>query len=113
MESLAKFQRLHPPTFTGEGSDPMVVESRVDSMEKLFLNLRVPEQDWVMLAVSFLDKMAHHWWKAELKRRADAVLPTPSWEEFREPPFATYFPDCAKQQMEEDFKSLRQENRTI
>ncbi len=65
-------------------------------MEKLFLNLLVPERDRVMLAVPLLDEMAHHWWNTKLERRADAALPTLSWEEFRELLFATYFPDCAK-----------------
>ncbi len=75
----------------------MIVESWVNSMEKLFENLRVPKRDRVMLAVSFLDKMSHRWWKAELARRADATLPSPTWEEFRGLLFATYFPDSAKQ----------------
>ncbi len=40
-------------------------------------------------------------------------MPPPTWERFRELLFATCFLDSAKQQMEEDFKNLKQENRTV
>ncbi len=61
MESLANFQKFHPPTFTSEGSDPMIVESWINSMEKLFLNLPVLERDRVMLAVLLLEKIENRW----------------------------------------------------
>ncbi len=36
----------------------------------------------------------------------------PTWEKFKELFFATYFPDSAKQQIE-DFKNLRQGSRSV
>ncbi len=51
----------------------MIVESWIDSMEKLFEDFLMPERVRVMLAVPFLDKMAHRWWKAEFTRQADAA----------------------------------------
>ncbi len=112
MEFLANFQKFYPPAFSGDGLDSMIMESWVDSMEKLFENLRVPERERVMLVVPFLDKMAHRWWKAELERWTDAALSSPTWEEFRGLLFATYFTNSAKQQME-DFKSLKQGGRIV
>ncbi len=91
----------------------MVVESWLDYMEKLFENLRVPERDWIILVVPSLDQMAHRWWKGELARRVDAALYPPTWEEFRRLLFAKYFPDSSKQQMEEDFKNLKQGSRSV
>ncbi len=96
METLANFQKFHPPTFNGHKSDPMVVESWVDSLERLFLTLRVSEKDRVTMAVPLLDNVAHRWWKAELERRARTALPMPTWEEFKELFFVTYFSDSAK-----------------
>ncbi len=55
-----------------ESSAPIIVKPWVDSMEQLFKNLRVPERDQVSLAVPFLDKMAHRWWKVERARQDDA-----------------------------------------
>ncbi len=45
MESLANFKKFNPLIFSDEGSDPMNVESWVDSMEQLFGNLRMRERD--------------------------------------------------------------------
>ncbi len=45
MESLANFKKFNPPMFSDEGSDPIIVELWVDSMEQLFENFQVSGRD--------------------------------------------------------------------
>ncbi len=49
-----EFRKYNPPVFEGETTDPWVMEKWVGTMEKLFEDLLMEEDERVPLAVHFL-----------------------------------------------------------
>nr|CAD1817050.1 unnamed protein product [Ananas comosus var. bracteatus] len=45
IESLASFKKFNSPIFNDKTDDPLVVESWVDKIEKLFEDLLIPDRD--------------------------------------------------------------------
>nr|CAD1825788.1 unnamed protein product [Ananas comosus var. bracteatus] len=109
---LTAFKKFNPPIFNGESGDPWEMESWVDTMEKLFEDLYTLEQDKVHLAVHCLEKSARVWWKATRQNRSP-TLPPMMWEEFRGLLYGVHFPDSDKKKMEEQFRILKQGDRTV
>ncbi len=112
MESFTNFKKFNLPIFSGESFNLMKVESWVDTMEELFENIRVSERNQVPLAIPFLDKMAHRV-EGRVSEVSRCCLASTDWEKFWELLFATYFPDSARQQIEENFKNLKQGSCTV
>ncbi|XP_020080886.1 uncharacterized protein LOC109704553, partial [Ananas comosus] len=110
--ALTRFTKFHPPTFDEEVIDPWTVETWLASMETLFEDIYTEERDKVNLAAHCFDKRARVWWK-RVKQDRSPDLPPIDWEEFRRLMFAEYFPDSDKRKMREDFKKLKQGNRTV
>ncbi|XP_020086721.1 uncharacterized protein LOC109709060 [Ananas comosus] len=81
-------------------------------METLFEDIYTEERDRVNLAAHCFDKRARVWWK-RVKQDRSSDLPPINWEEFRRMMFAEYFPDSDKRKMREDFRKLKQGNRTV
>nr|CAD1829445.1 unnamed protein product [Ananas comosus var. bracteatus] len=81
-------------------------------MEALFEDIYTLEKDKVHLAAHCFEKDAQIWWQKAKKSRG---LNTSSltWEEFREIVFMEYFPDSDRRKMKEDFRKLRQGNRSV
>nr|CAD1827328.1 unnamed protein product [Ananas comosus var. bracteatus] len=70
------------------------------------------QQDKVHLAVHCLEKSARVWWKATRQNRSP-TLPPMMWEEFRGLLYGVHFPDSDKKKMEEQFRILKQGDRTV
>lgn len=64
------------------------------------------------LATHCLEKAANVWWK-RVKRDRPSNLPPMVWEEFRGLTFTNYFPDSEKKKLQDQFRKLRQENRSV
>ncbi|XP_020082253.1 uncharacterized protein LOC109705881 [Ananas comosus] len=109
--ALTRFTKFHPPTFDGEVVDPATVESWLTAMETLFEDIFTLEKDKVNLAAHCFEKRARTWWK-RVKRDRHSELPPIDWAEFRRLLFAEYFPDSDKRKMREEFRKLKQGNRT-
>ena len=60
---------------------PLDAYTWVDKMEKAFASINFPEERKVMLAVTFLDDSAHHWWSLASRNVEDAL--NMSWEQFK------------------------------
>ncbi|XP_038974827.1 uncharacterized protein LOC120106053 [Phoenix dactylifera] len=76
-----RFRRLNPPMFDG-GADPLVVETWIREVEKMFKALQYPEEVKVRLAIPMLKGNAEFWWMAiEAALEGEDKLPT--WEEFK------------------------------
>ncbi|XP_020099005.1 uncharacterized protein LOC109717570 [Ananas comosus] len=109
---LETFMRFNPPMFDGKEADPWVLETWFTAMEALFEDLYTLERDKVPLAAHCFEKDAQIWWQKTKKKRA-SYLPPLTWEEFREMLFMEYFPDSDKRKMKENFRKLRQGNRSV
>ncbi|XP_020104822.1 uncharacterized protein LOC109721567 [Ananas comosus] len=109
---LEAFMRFNPPMFDGKEADLWVVETWLTAMEALFEDIYTLERDKVPLAAHCFEKDAQIWWQKAKKKRASNLSPL-TWEEFREMLFMEYFPDSDKRKMKEDFRKLRQGNRSV
>ncbi|XP_020080555.1 uncharacterized protein LOC109704198 [Ananas comosus] len=112
LAALMMFQKFDPPVFDGEKVEPWMIESWVDSMETLFEDLYTLERDKVHLATRYLERTAKVWWK-RLKQDRSPDLPPLTWEEFWGLLYAKYFPDSEKKKLQEQFRKLKQGNRSI
>ncbi|XP_020081527.1 uncharacterized protein LOC109705195, partial [Ananas comosus] len=81
-------------------------------METLFEDLYTLERDKVYLATHCLERTAKVWWK-RIKRNRASNLPPLTWEEFRGLFYVNYFPDSEKKKLQEQFRKLKQGNRTL
>ncbi|XP_020114374.1 uncharacterized protein LOC109728394 [Ananas comosus] len=81
-------------------------------METLFKDIYTREQDKVHLVPHCFDKRARVWWR-RVKQDRSPDLPPIHWAEFRGLMFAEYFPNSDKRKMQEDFRKLKQGNRTV
>ncbi|MQM21083.1 hypothetical protein Taro_054114 [Colocasia esculenta] len=62
------FKRMSPPSFKGE-SDPLLAESWMREIEKIFRAIRCAEDDKVTLATYMLQERADVWWSSMLRTR--------------------------------------------
>ncbi|MQL92050.1 hypothetical protein Taro_024669 [Colocasia esculenta] len=65
---MERFKRMSPPSFKGE-SDPLLVESWMREIEKIFRAIRCVEDDKVTLATYMLQERANVWWSSLLRTR--------------------------------------------
>ncbi|MQL72569.1 hypothetical protein Taro_004907 [Colocasia esculenta] len=63
---LERFKRMLPPSFKGE-SDPLLAESWMREIEKIFRAIRCTEDDKVTLATYMLQERADVWWSSLLR----------------------------------------------
>ncbi|XP_020108725.1 uncharacterized protein LOC109724340 [Ananas comosus] len=106
------FKKFNPPLFDGEKVELWMVESWIDSMETLFESLYILEKDKVHLATHCLERSTKVWWR-RVKRDRSSDLPPLVWEEFRGLMFTNYFPDSVKKKLQDQFRKLRQGNRSV
>ncbi|XP_020102373.1 uncharacterized protein LOC109719935 [Ananas comosus] len=109
---LRAFMRFNPPMFDRKEADLWIVETWLTAMEALFEDIYTLERDKVPLAAHCFEKDAQIWWQNAKKNRAPNLSPI-TWDEFRELLFMEYFPDSGKRKMKEDFRKLRQGNRSV
>ncbi|MQL89095.1 hypothetical protein Taro_021666 [Colocasia esculenta] len=65
---MERFKRMAPPSFKGE-SWPLLVESWMMEIEKIFRAIRCAEEDKVSLATYMLQERADVWWSSLLRTR--------------------------------------------
>ncbi|MQM06054.1 hypothetical protein Taro_038871, partial [Colocasia esculenta] len=65
---MERFKRMSPPSFKGE-SDPLLAESWMREIEKIFRAIRCAEDDKVTLATYMLQERADVWWSSQLRTR--------------------------------------------
>jgi hypothetical protein len=106
------FMEFKPPTFS-DSTDPIVAENWIKEMERIFrlLRKRITEEDKVDLATYMLKGESLHWWDTVLDRLGEGQ--SIKWAEFKEEFLAKYFPDNVRYQMERDFMTLTQGNKTV
>ncbi|XP_020080931.1 uncharacterized protein LOC109704586 [Ananas comosus] len=88
------------------------MEAWLSTMEALFEYVYTLEKDKVRLVSHYLEGSARSWWM-RVKNGRSLDPATMSWEAFRELLLMEYFPESDKQKIKEDFRKLRQGNRTV
>ncbi|MQL67764.1 hypothetical protein Taro_000039 [Colocasia esculenta] len=72
---------MAPPSFKGE-SQPLLVESWMREIEKIFRAIRCAEEDKVSLATYMLQERADVWWASLLHTRFEDGAIEVAWDEF-------------------------------
>ncbi|MQL92218.1 hypothetical protein Taro_024841, partial [Colocasia esculenta] len=73
---MERFKRMALPSFKGE-SQPLLAESWLREVEKIFCAIRCTEEDKVSLVTYMLQERADVWWASMLRTRCeDEVLET-------------------------------------
>ncbi|MQL80489.1 hypothetical protein Taro_012935, partial [Colocasia esculenta] len=65
---MERFKRMSPPSFKGE-SDPLLAESWLSEIEKIFRAIRCADDNRVTLATYMLQERADVWWSSLLRTR--------------------------------------------
>ncbi|MQM21526.1 hypothetical protein Taro_054568 [Colocasia esculenta] len=65
---MERFKRMSPPSLKGE-SDPLLAESWMREIKKIFRAIRCAEDDKVTLATYMLQERADVWWSSLLRTR--------------------------------------------
>nr|CAD1833042.1 unnamed protein product [Ananas comosus var. bracteatus] len=112
MNRLNEFRRYSPRIFDGEKADHWIVEKWLMHIEKLFRDTFVEERDRFWLATHHLDGEAYSWW-LDIQDNPNTDLAAISWKRFKELLLEHYLPDSVKRKMEQDLRSMRQEDRTV
>ncbi|MQM17176.1 hypothetical protein Taro_050143 [Colocasia esculenta] len=81
---MERFKRMAPPSFKGE-SQPLLVESWMREIEKIFRAIRCVEEDKVTLATYMLQERADVWWSSLLHTRfEDSAVEESEMEQYLE-----------------------------
>ncbi|MQM15778.1 hypothetical protein Taro_048728, partial [Colocasia esculenta] len=78
---MERFKGMSPPSFKGE-SDPLLAESWMREIEKIFWAIRCAEDDKVTLATYMLQERADMWWSSLLRSRFEDGDVEVGWDEF-------------------------------
>ncbi|XP_038973170.1 uncharacterized protein LOC120105107 [Phoenix dactylifera] len=105
MESYyERFRRLNPPMFDG-GFNPMIAETWIREMEKMYELLQFSEEVKVKLATSMLRGSADYWWTAmKTAYEVDGM----TWKDFKRIFYTKYFSNSVRQIKQNEFLSLSQ-----
>ena len=98
---------MKPPTFDGI-NDPLVAESWVKSMEKMFRVLPCMDEQKVAFATFTFLGEAYEWWLLTLEKK-----PNMTWQRFLEVFNEKYFPNSLREQKAAEFLTLEQGNMTM
>ncbi|XP_020111447.1 uncharacterized protein LOC109726320 [Ananas comosus] len=112
LAALTTFKKFNPPTFNGDVKDLWLVESWLAAMEALFEDIYTFDKDKVHLAAYCFDGKVRLWW-TQAKKNHSLDSASVTWEAFREMLLLEYFPDSYRRKIKEDFRKLRQGNRTV
>ncbi|MQM11378.1 hypothetical protein Taro_044282 [Colocasia esculenta] len=101
-----------PPSFKGE-SDPLMAESWMREIEKIFRAIRCADDDKVTLATYMLQERADVWWASLLRTRFEDGAVDVAWDEFVRLFRAKFIPEHVQDRMEQEFLSLTQGSMTV
>ncbi|XP_057444030.1 uncharacterized protein LOC130736202 [Lotus japonicus] len=105
------FNRHGPPKFQGE-VEPEKADLWIQEMEKIFEALHTPDVEKVNLATFMLKGDAEYWWRSA-KQLMTANNVAITWESFKRAFMEKYFPETAREDMENQFLNLRQGLMTV
>ncbi|XP_057451829.1 uncharacterized protein LOC130743606 [Lotus japonicus] len=105
------FNRHGPPNFQGE-VEPEKADLWIQEMEKIFEALHTPDVEKVNLATFMLKGDAEYWWRSA-KQLMTANNVAITWESFKRAFMEKYFPETAREDMENQFLNLRQGLMTV
>ncbi|MQL75609.1 hypothetical protein Taro_007971 [Colocasia esculenta] len=89
---VERFLRLQPPTYTG-GPNPDTTEHWIHEIERVFMTMRCPAVDRVLLATYQLRGFAQEWWRLKTQTTfAGRIEGAITWPEFLEVFNDTFFP---------------------
>ncbi|MQL77261.1 hypothetical protein Taro_009664 [Colocasia esculenta] len=105
---VERFLRLQSPTYTG-GPNPDTPEHWIHEIERVFMTMRCPAADRVLLATYQLRGFAQEWWRLKMQTtfvcRIEGAI---TWPEFLEVFNDTFFPLQVQQAKKEQFRTLQQ-----
>ncbi|KAF3785911.1 hypothetical protein EJ110_NYTH26656 [Nymphaea thermarum] len=104
--SYQQFMAMQPPIFSGRCSYDKA-KHWIEEIERIFVLLRMPEEDKVNYGTYLLKDDALDWWKSTLEIRF-AGQPSLSWMQFRDSFLDTYYPVHARDQKMQEFLELQQ-----
>ncbi|MQL73066.1 hypothetical protein Taro_005410 [Colocasia esculenta] len=78
---MERYKRMAPPSFKGE-SQPLLAESWMREIEKIFRAIRCAEEDKVSLATYMLQERADVWCSSLLRTRFEDGAIKIAWDEF-------------------------------
>ncbi|MQL71641.1 hypothetical protein Taro_003967, partial [Colocasia esculenta] len=110
--TMERFKRLLPPSFNGE-SDPLLPESWMREIEKIFRDIRCADEDKVTLATYMLQERADVWWASLLRTRFEDGAIDVAWDMFVRLFRAKFVPEHIQERMEQEFLSLAQGSMTV
>ncbi|MQL85293.1 hypothetical protein Taro_017813 [Colocasia esculenta] len=109
---MERFKRMLPPSFKGE-SDPLLAESWMREIEKIFRAISCADEDKVTLATYMLQERADVWWASLLRTRFEDDAIDVAWDEFVRLFWAKFVPEHIQDRMEQEFLSLTQGSMTV
>ncbi|MQM15052.1 hypothetical protein Taro_047987 [Colocasia esculenta] len=104
---MERFKRMSPQSFKEE-SDPLLAESWMREIDKIFLAIRCAEDDKATLATYMLQERADVWWSSLLRTRFEDGAVEVGWDEFVRLFRAKFVPEHIQDKMEQEFLSLTQ-----
>ncbi|MQM18823.1 hypothetical protein Taro_051820 [Colocasia esculenta] len=104
---MQRFKRMAPPSFNGE-SQPLLAESWMREIEKIFRAIRCAEEDKLSLATYMLQERADVWWASLLRTKFEDGAVEVAWDEFVRLFRAKFIPEHIQDKMEHEFFTLTQ-----
>ncbi|KAF3774978.1 hypothetical protein EJ110_NYTH51138 [Nymphaea thermarum] len=104
--SFQQFMAMKPPIFT-RGCSHDKAKQWIEEIERIFVLLKMSEEDKVNYGTYLLKGDAMDWWQSTLEIRY-AGQPSISWKQFRDSFFNTYYPVHARDKKMQEFLDLQQ-----
>ena len=104
VDVVERFRKMNPKEFTG-GTDPMVAEEWVKSLEVIFEHLELDDAERVSCAVFMMVQDARTWWDVA---RVTLDVPNLTWAHFIEVFNGKYFSSDVKSKKVQEFMELNQ-----
>src|ERR1044072_8333067 len=105
------FNRQDPPKFSGE-VEPEKDDILIQETEKIFEVLQTPAAEKVGLATFQLKGDAEYWWRSA-RQLMTANQEVVTWDTFKQAFMEKYFPETAREDIEEKFLRLKQGAMTV
>ncbi|MQM10412.1 hypothetical protein Taro_043308 [Colocasia esculenta] len=109
---MERFKKMLPPSFKGE-RDPLLAESWMREIEKIFRAVMCADEDKVTLATYMLQERADVWWASLLRTRFEDGAIEIDWDEFVRLFRAKFVPEHIQDRKEQEFLSLTQGSMTV
>ncbi|KAF3795143.1 hypothetical protein EJ110_NYTH05735 [Nymphaea thermarum] len=109
--SFQQFVAMQPPIFIG-GCSHDKEKQWIEEVERIFVLLKMPEEDKVNYDTYLLKGDVTDWWQSTLEIRY-AGQQSISWKQFRDSFFNTYYPVHARDKKMQEFLDLQQNQMSL